>query len=73
MWNTVNLPSTDTQAFATDLQGNVIWTYPYTHSSNDIVQGVQLLPNGDLIMTISFLSSIDFPAGGEPDQRGPRD
>ncbi len=60
MWNTV-LPSTDTQAFATDLQGNVIWTYPYTHSSNDIVQGVQLLPNGDLIMTISFLSSIDFP------------
>ncbi len=60
MWNTV-LPSTDTQAFATDLQGNVIWTYSYTHSSNDIVQGVQLLPNGDLIMTISFLSSIDFP------------
>lgn len=60
LWNTV-LPSTDTQAFATDLQGNVIWTYSYPHSSNDIVQGVQLVPNGDLIMTISFLSSVDFP------------
>ncbi|MGA7651902.1 MAG: aryl-sulfate sulfotransferase, partial [Terracidiphilus sp.] len=61
MWNTVNPPTFTTQAFATDLQGNVIWTYAYTHSTNDIVQGVQLLPNGDLIMTISFLSSVDFP------------
>jgi hypothetical protein len=60
MWNTVN-PPTDTQAFATDLQGNVIWTYSYTHTQADIVQGVQLLPNGNLIMTISFLSSLDFP------------
>ena len=60
MWNTVN-PPTDTQAFATDLQGNVIWTYSYQHTKADIVQGVQLMPNGDLIMTISFLSSLDFP------------
>jgi hypothetical protein len=60
LWNTVN-PPTGTQAFATDLQGNVIWTYTYTHSAADIVQGVQLMPNGDLIMTISFLSSLDFP------------
>ena len=60
MWNTVN-PPTYPQAFATDLQGNVIWTYSYTHSTADIVQGVQLMPNGDLIMTISFLSSLDFP------------
>lgn len=63
MWNTVN-PATYTQAFATDLQGNVIWTYSYLHSKADIVQGVQLMPNGNLIMTISFLSSLDFNQGG---------
>jgi arylsulfate sulfotransferase len=61
MWNTVTPPKY-AQAFATDLQGNVIWTYSYTHSPTDIVQGVQLLPNGNLIMTISFLSSLDFPS-----------
>lgn len=60
MWNTV-LPQNDTQAFATDLQGNVIWTYSYQHSKADLIQGVDLLPNGDLLMTISFLSSINYP------------
>jgi len=60
MWNTVNPPKY-TQAFATDLQGNVIWTYSYQHSNADIVQGVQMMPNGDIIMTISYLSSLDFP------------
>jgi hypothetical protein len=58
MWDTV-LPQTDTQVFATDLQGNVIWTYAYPHSTSDIVQGVQLLPNGNLLMIISFLSSLN--------------
>jgi arylsulfate sulfotransferase len=61
MWNTV-LPQTDTQVFATDLQGNVIWTYAYTHSTADIVQGIQLLPNGDLLMPISYLSSLSPPS-----------
>ena len=60
MWNTV-LPANDTQIFATDLQGNVIWTYAYQHSVADIVQGIQLLPNGDLLMPISFLSSLSYP------------
>ena len=46
MWNTI-LPVSDSQAFATDLSGNVIWTYAYPHSSNDYIQGVQLLPNGN--------------------------
>ncbi len=60
MWNTV-LPQNDTQIFATDLNGNVIWTYTYKHSVEDIVQGIQLLANGDLLMPISFLSSLSYP------------
>ena len=60
MWNTV-LPQNDTQIFATDLNGNVIWTYSYQHSTADLVQGIQLLPNGDLLMPISFLSSLSIP------------
>ncbi len=58
MWNTI-LPSGDSQAFATDLNGNVIWTYTYPHTSTDLIQGVQLLPNGDLLMVISYLSSMN--------------
>lgn len=57
MWNTI-LPTGDSQAFATDLSGNVIWTYSYQHTSTDLVQGVQLLPNGNLLMVISYLSSM---------------
>jgi len=57
MWNTL-LPQGDTQAFATDLNGNVIWTYTYTGASVDLVQGIQLLPDGDFLMTISYLSSL---------------
>jgi arylsulfate sulfotransferase len=62
MWNTL-LPSGYTQAFATDLQGNVIWTYDYSHSQGDLIQGFQLLPNGNMLMTISYLSSITAPQG----------
>ena len=57
MWNTIQ-PANDSQAFATDLSGDVIWTYGYSHSSNDYIQGIQLLPNGNLLMVISYLSSI---------------
>ncbi len=57
MWNTL-LPSGDTQAFATDLNGNVIWTYAYPHTSADLIQGIQLLPNGNLLMVVSYLSSL---------------
>jgi hypothetical protein len=57
MWNTIQPPN-DSQAFATDLNGNVIWTYSYSHSSNDYIQGIQLLPNGNLLMLISYLSSM---------------
>lgn len=57
MWNTI-LPTTDTQLFATDLKGNVLWTYSYSHPAIDVIQGMELLPNGNLLMTISYLSSI---------------
>lgn len=57
MWNTIQ-PANDSQIFATDLNGNVIWTYTYSHSSNDYIQGIQLLPNGNFLMVISYLSSI---------------
>ena len=49
MWNTV-LPNTDTQVFATDLQGNVIWTYAYQHTVEDIVQG----QDGGFLPTVLF-------------------
>ena len=57
MWNT-SVPANVAQAFATDLSGNVIWTYTYSGSSVDSIQGIQLLPNGDLLMVISYLSSV---------------
>jgi arylsulfate sulfotransferase len=57
MWNTL-LPAGDTQAFASDLNGNVIWTYTYPHTTADIIQGIQLLPNGNLLMVVSYLSSL---------------
>lgn len=60
MWNTI-LPTGDSQAFATDLSGNVIWTYTYSHTSTDYLQGIQLLSNGNLLMVVSYLSSVTTP------------
>lgn len=57
VWNTV-IPNTVLQAFATDLDGNVIWSYQYQGSVADLIQGIQQLPNGDMLMLISYLSSI---------------
>ncbi len=56
LWNTI-LPFDVAQTFATDLKGNVIWTYSYKHSSSDFIQGIQLLPNGNMLLLISYLSS----------------
>ncbi len=61
MWNTI-LPANLTQAFATDLSGNVIWTYTYQGSVLDTIQGIQLLPDGDVLMVISYLSSLTAAA-----------
>lgn len=52
------IPHTAAQLFATDLQGKVLWTYQYQGSSFDAVQGARLLPNGDFLVLISFLSSL---------------
>lgn len=57
VWNTIQ-PQNLAQAFATDLDGNVIWTYTYPGTSVDLLQGIQLLPNGHLLMVISYLSSL---------------
>ncbi|HEY6447498.1 MAG TPA: aryl-sulfate sulfotransferase [Acidobacteriaceae bacterium] len=63
MWNTI-LPDTLTEAFATDLKGNVLWTYTYEGSTLDTIQGIQLLPDGNMLMTISYLSSLTASAAG---------
>ncbi len=60
VWNTV-VPPHVSQAFATDLEGNVIWSYSYLGSSLDVIQGLQLLPDGNLLMLISYLSSATLP------------
>jgi len=63
MWNTI-IPKGDAEAFATDLKGNVIWTYTYQGTGVDHLQGIQLLPNGDLLMVISYLSSLPPQGSG---------
>jgi hypothetical protein len=52
------------QAFATDLRGNVIWTYSYTGSLEDAVQPIKMLPNGHFLIQISYASSIAVEKGG---------
>lgn len=49
MIDTIN---TGTQAFATDLSGNVIWSYPGPLQSGDTIQPVKLLSNGHIIINI---------------------
>lgn len=52
------LPHETAQAFATDLQGNVIWTYSYTDGTKvDAIQPIRLLPNGHFLVLISYASS----------------
>jgi arylsulfate sulfotransferase len=62
MWNRLLGSKLNTtfqhQAFATDLKGNVIWAYGQTVPQGDLIQGIQLLPNGNLLMPISYLSSV---------------
>lgn len=61
----VNLSSAGLiQAFATDLDGNVIWNYTYTGTSADIINPIKLLPNGHFIVCIGPLST--WPLGSAP-------
>lgn len=50
MVNVINTAMT--QAFATDLSGNVIWSYAVPLQSGDTVQPVKLLSNGHMIINI---------------------
>ncbi len=54
------------QAFATDLSGNVIWTYSYATTQSDILYPIKPLPNGHFLLLISFLASPNLkpPAPG---------
>ncbi len=42
---------------AFDLSGNLLWSYPQSGSSEDVLQGMYLLPNGHFLITISQASS----------------
>ena len=63
------VPHTAAQLFATDLQGNVLWTYRYQGSAVDAIQGAKMLSNGHFLLLISFTSSLpttvlsNLPAG----------
>lgn len=54
------------QAYATDLNGNIIWGYnfPERPSANTIIQPIKLLSNGNLLMVISFASQYVLPGQG---------
>lgn len=53
------------QAVATDLTGNIIWTYTYPESvTSDQIQPVKLLPNGHFLVQIGPTSS--FPVTSPP-------
>jgi hypothetical protein len=48
------------RVFATDLAGNVIWTYAYSGSPLDIVQPIKFLSNGHFLVQISYASSTSL-------------
>ncbi len=47
------MPPEASQAFATDLEGNILWTYTHEGSNPDTVQPIKLLPNGHFLVLIS--------------------
>jgi arylsulfate sulfotransferase len=60
------LPPEPVQAFATDLQGNVLWTYTYQGSKLDAIQALKQLPDGNFLVLISFASSIPNNVAANP-------
>ncbi|MDE2138033.1 MAG: aryl-sulfate sulfotransferase [Gammaproteobacteria bacterium] len=50
------------QVFATDLQGNVLWTYRYSGTPANVVTPIKLLPNGHLLLDLT----VTTPATGPP-------
>jgi hypothetical protein len=52
-------PQEGAQVFATDLEGNVLWTYHSKDGSKfDTVQPVKMLSNGHFLVLVSFASSV---------------
>jgi arylsulfate sulfotransferase len=52
------------QAFVTDLAGNVIWTYTYAGGAQGVIlQPIHLLPDGNMLLTISPIIP-GVPPGG---------
>jgi len=67
MFDTVEFGSTHydptlAQAFATDLQGNVIWTYRYTGTPANVITPIKLLSNGHLLLNLT----VTTPPNGPP-------
>lgn len=56
-------PHQAAQAFATDLSGNVIWTYSDNGPVSDLVQPIKLLPNGHFLVQVAYASSIPVTPG----------
>ena len=54
------------EAYAVDLSGNIIWGYPFPDrpTANTSVQPIKLLPNGNFLMVLSFLSQFVLPNQG---------
>lgn len=55
-------------AYAIDLAGNVIWGYipPDRATANTIIQPIKLLPNGNLLLVLSFASQLVLPSTTTP-------
>ena len=47
------------QAFATDLSGNVVWTYSYSGSSANVIFPIKPLPNGHFLVLIGYVATPD--------------
>jgi hypothetical protein len=50
------------QAFATDLDGNVIWTYRYNGAPANVITPIKLLPNGHFLLNLT----VTPPPNGPP-------
>ena len=50
------------QAFATDLQGHVIWTYRYSGTPANVITPIKLLPNGHFLLNLT----VTTPPNGPP-------
>ena len=54
------------EAYSIDLQGNIVWGYnfPDRSSPNTIVQPIKLMPNGNMLVVLSFASQFLLPGQG---------